>query len=634
MDQETKKYCLMGCGGFWGLGLFIGFIILMCSIHTLGPEEQVVIEGPDGKYVVNGPGKKVLSPSRKKDWREAIRLGPHEYCVVKDSLQGLIRHESGPMLLWLKAYDVNPTVKRKIVLQLQEYTRLVNLEGAQRVVVGPEILVPVPLETSPNGTESAIVIQEDTTVLVENKTSGRLKLVSRQGVFTPEPYEYVVEIRKATLLTRKEYALVKNKTDVTFRHEEGPQLLKIDAYDQLMKLEKKIVLQKDQYCVLKDDKTGKKRVEKGPATFVPNPSEKLEGGVRKAAFIDTDTAVLVLTVTTGQQRLVTQNGAFFPAADERILEERSLIRVLPHEAVVVRDAQGRVTIYNGAEGTAAFFLPPYTSVVTMQWSDFSHIPSPGVEQVVTKAPVTKIDLRTRKMFFSYEVPTSDNVKLRLYGTIFWKIFSVGRMMNTTSDPEGDVWHHSRSALIQSVSKITLQNFMSSFSNITAEAMKIQESDGFYAIRGTDIESMELTSFETVDASTSQILQQIITETINRINRLQVQESTNEVRAATLAADIMLEKQRTALITTKAENSRLEAEMAGDAVGEEKVHAANTFIGGLNESVPDVDQRIKLYEMHNNLDAKNRDTHNLAAGNAKMFLTAQDIKLSGSSSPNR
>lgn len=262
----------------------------------------------------------------------------------------------------------------------------------------------------------------------------------------------------------------------------------------------------------------------------------------------------------------------------------------------------------------------------MMWSDFSAIPKDCVEQVVTKVAHEKIDLRTRKVFFSYEVPTSDNVKLRLDGTIFWKVVDVSQMINTTSDAEGDVWHHSRSALIQAVSKITLQNFMKNFANITDDAMQIQSADGFYSERGVKVESMELTKFDTVDASTSAILQQIIQETINRINRLQMQESANEVAAASLAAEIQLEKQRTALITTKATNAKLEAEMAGEADGGKVMQAAAAFIGGLNASVPDIDSRVALYSMHQRLESKNRDTSNLAAGNAKLFLTPADINL--------
>merc|ERR1712196_465844 len=172
----------------------------------------------------------------------------------------------------------------------------------------------------------------------------------------------------------------------------------------------------------------------------------------------------------------------------------------------------------------------------MRWSDFSELPLEGQAQIVRKTSRTRIDLRTQKCFFASEVSTSNQVKLRLYGTIFWKISNVGKMMNTTSDPEGDVYFRSRSALIQAVSKITLENFMSSFSNITTEAHKLQAEDGFYSDRGVDLEGMELTRFEAVDESTSTILTQIISETINRINRLQLQESQNEVQKAKLQAE--------------------------------------------------------------------------------------------------
>merc|ERR1711924_95592 len=167
-------------------------------------------------------------------------------------------------------------------------------------------------------------------------------------------------------------------------------------------------------------------------------------------------------------------------------------------------------------------------------------------------------------------------KLRLAGTLFWKIVDVAKMLKETADPEGDVWHRSRSALVQAVSRVTLQNFMSSFCNITTDAYQLQAADGFYAERGVELQSMELTKFSTVNASTAQILQQIIEETINRINRLQVQESSNEVAAAALAAEIQLERQRTDLIRSKAENAKLQADMAGEADGQELMQSANTF----------------------------------------------------------
>ena len=81
-----------------------------------------------------------------------------------------------------------------------------------------------------------------------------------------------------------------------------------------------------------------------------------------------------------------------------------------------------------------------------------------------------------------------------------------------------------------------------------------------------------------------------------------------------------------MITQKAENAKLEAETAGDSDGTKVMREAATFIGGLNQSVPDVQDRVNLYSMHKKLDSKNIDTANLAAGNTKLFLTPADINL--------
>merc|ERR1740123_791398 len=114
----------------------------------------------------------------------------------------------------------------------------------------------------------------------------------------------------------------------------------------------------------------------------------------------------------------------------------------------------------------------------MTWSSYGRPSTQNNGQSPTqdssKVAVTKIDMRARKMFFAYEVRTSDNVKLSLEGTIFWQVKDVTIMVSRTADPEGDVWHHARSALIQSVSKSTLDQFMSGFNNITSQAFAAQE----------------------------------------------------------------------------------------------------------------------------------------------------------------
>merc|ERR1712054_43585 len=88
---------------------------------------------------------------------------------------------------------------------------------------------------------------------------------------------------------------------------------------------------------------------------------------------DDDTAVLVMSTESGQQRLVTDRGLFFPSKYDEILEVRKLVRVAPHEVAIARDNDGAYHFYKGSEaggdakGTA-FFIKPHHELVTMMWS--------------------------------------------------------------------------------------------------------------------------------------------------------------------------------------------------------------------------------------------------------------------------
>merc|ERR1712054_474104 len=126
--------------------------------------------------------------------------------------------------------------------------------------------------------------------------------------------------------------------------------------------------------------------------------------------------------------------------------------------------------------------------------------------------------------------------------------------------------------------------MASFNNITMQAFETQATDGFYAERGVAIISMEVTRYEPVDKKTAEVLAQIIQETTNRINRLQVQNSENDVLAAKLAADILMEKQKTELIHTQSKNKQIEAQMQGKSGGLKRAMSAKAFIDGLNSTM--------------------------------------------------
>merc|ERR1711977_732351 len=149
------------------------------------------------------------------------------------------------------------------------------------------------------------------------------------------------------------------------------------------------------------------------------------------------------------------------------------------------------------------------------------------------------------------------------------------MIRATGDPQGDVWYHCRSALIAAVSRVTLETFMTQFNKIVNDAA--QTDTDFYKARGVCVHSLEVTRYECADKKTSGVLQEIIQETTNRINRMQHQQSENEVGREKLSGEIEMEKQRTALIQAKAENDRMLASTDGEADGLRSAKSAETFM---------------------------------------------------------
>lgn len=437
------------------------------------------------------------------------------------------------------------------------------------------------------------------------------------------------EVRKATRLGHLDYILIQDALKGSRRVEDGPKLVFLGAYESHDGIRPKIVLKKDQYIRFVDRLSGTERVVQGPDSITPGPWEESNDGIQQASFVNRDSAVIVLNKADGSKRLYTTTGVFFPQKYEVVVETRKLVRVLPHETMVVRDALGKYIIKSGAgsNGTGSgtsFFMEPFEEILEMDWSTFSEPPEGGL-QTMGYEKVSRIDMRTRKVFFQYDVRTNDNVALRIEGTIFWKVVDVGKLLNRTADPAGDVWYKARSVLIGAVSKVDLETFMESFNSLIQTAFTAQASDPFYTDRGLQVNSMEVTKYDPTDEVTALTLQEIIEETTNRINQLQKQRSENDVKAAKLTADIALEKERTKLIETQSMNDKLVSKREGEAEGVQLAFSANSFLDSLDSALPDLDQRLSLYKMHKNLENKNERTKYVSSGKATtLFLSAEDI----------
>merc|ERR1719272_788273 len=100
-------------------------------------------------------------------------------------------------------------------------------------------------------------------------------------------------------------------------------------------------------------------------------------------------------------------------------------------------------------------------------------------------------------------------------------------MSFSGDVTGDICNYARSAFIQKIAQVTLKEFMDDFRKIASEV--VSEETGFYETRGLKVHSLEVTGYYCADKSTAAILQQMIQETTNRMNRTSKQESENELK---------------------------------------------------------------------------------------------------------
>merc|ERR1719333_480791 len=122
--------------------------------------------------------------------------------------------------------------------------------------------------------------------------------------------------------------------------------------------------------------------------------------------------------------------------------------------------------------------------------------------------------------------------------------------------------------------------MTDFNSIVNSAA--QTDSAFYQTRGVAVHSLEVTRYECVDKKTSAVLQEIIQETTNRINRMQQQQSENDVLREKMNGEIELEKQRKELIQTKSDNDRIKAIIEGEAEGLRLAKNAESFLATLGK----------------------------------------------------
>merc|ERR1712023_221304 len=231
--------------------------------------------------------------------------------------------------------------------------------------------------------------------------------------------------------------------------------------------------------------------------------------------------------------------------------------------------------------------------------------------------IERLDCRPQFMSFEFNCRTSDNVELVLEGTFFWSIVDVETMVKTTGDTTGDICNHARSKFIQLVSKVTLKQFMDNFNSLAAQAH--ETDDDFYTARGVKIHTLEVTAYRCQDDSTARILEQIIQETTNRMNRLSQQESENEIKMFAMSGEIEQEQRRAELLKVLQTHKLMEATNEGEA----EAARVKAFLAETQAAVPDLKERVALWKVLRKQDALQA----VSSGDSRLYFTPSDVNLS-------
>eukprot|EP00747_Dinoflagellata_sp_TGD_P189054 gnl/TRDRNA2_/TRDRNA2_48899_c0_seq1.p1 gnl/TRDRNA2_/TRDRNA2_48899_c0~~gnl/TRDRNA2_/TRDRNA2_48899_c0_seq1.p1 ORF type:complete len:668 (+),score=117.10 gnl/TRDRNA2_/TRDRNA2_48899_c0_seq1:43-2046(+) len=611
-----------------GCSVMVLLLVPLCTraIHFLDSDEQLLVQYFMKAVVHNGPGLVFLNPAgfRSATARKAETLGAMDYVSVLDTTTGLVRIEHGPQLLFLGPYEKVPTNQRGqgISLNCEEYILVEDkVSGEKRIDRGPRVWFPSPNE---KGTKSVgISLSKTEYVIVENRATGKLSIAKGPCVWFPsDPCESASQKQTAVALQRDEYLRLKDISSGVRWVQRGEGLVFLEPTWRIegqgareTGIKKAWVLKANEYLRLVDASTGEITVHRGEKVIFPGDNQELLE-LKKAVEIDGEHAAVVRNHSTGQLRLVTERQLFVPGPNETIEEVRELITLAEHEAMIVKDKEGALQYYYGDEKKGSsdrprhFFLPPGAEIVKVWWSR-------GPRRDRKDISFERFDCRPHFMKFEFNCRTSDNVELVLEGVIFWELIDLPLMWAQTGDTSGDMVYHLRSQFIRNVAHVTLKEFMEKLHDISKQVL--EEDIEFYAKRGIKVYSLEVTRYQCVDRSTSEILEQIIQETTSRMNRLSQAESENEVSTYRMRGQLDQARQNADLQKIQHEQAIAEANVVGCA----EANRIATFMKGLSEEVPGLEDRIKMWQVLRKTEALSV----VSRGGANLYFTPNDVDLS-------
>jgi len=618
----------------------------------------------------------------------ATVLSVTTYLEVEDKLTGERRLEKGPGIFFPSPYDHVRTTSSAIALKRDEFIRLKDTRTGKVSQVNGEALVFVEpfVSVVDGGVQKAWALRRREYIRLEDKATGTVRFCKGEQLVFPTATEELLAgqkkgVQQGVQLKVNEYVKLRDTATGRMRCEAGERIVFPGATEEFCGAGtpfKSVCVDANNACLVLDEATGQQRLVTKPGLFSPSAEETVVE-VRPLIKLADHEAVIVrdakgkftyafgseearrtaargmaaaaAAVAAAASTALTVDAARGTGASSSSLalslgaQKPSLLSPLSappvrHQDVEVDGDKERKGIeeeeeeegdYDSASsadalvkiGNArAFFLPPHCDLVELLWSR-------GRRREKRDLRITKFDIRPQYMSFEFDTRTADNVELTLEGTFFWEVADFPAMVNMTGDAPGDICNHARSQFIQLISKVKLSEFMEDFNEIARRVHSAEDSEGgFYAARGIKIHSLEVTRYQCANASTAGILEQIIAETTNRMNRLSKQESENEIRLFAMQGEIEQEKLNGDLLAIKHEHACEEARIEGRA----EAARVTTFLEGLSEAhaVTTEESRVEIWRALR----KNEAIADLSKGSAAVYFTPSDVNLSIESAPRQ
>lgn len=589
-----------------------------CS--CLSPNEYLILSYPTNKTLRRGPGcVPYFCATGAK--RNGITLDQTQYVTVRhmnntqDNADVLTNYDRPGLFIPNNPFDVISEVKKKIVLQLNEYVIVEDRNGNRSIVEGPRLFTPGPYDRVSEITQK-LNLSNTQYIIVTDRQTGDKKTVQGPCVYTPTALETLSQIHNKIILNVIDYVYVTHTQTGQIEIVEGPVTFAPMPFDVVSDIKKKIVLKQFEYIQVVNKNTGIIRVERGPSTIILKPTEERINDVQTALEINQDTAAYIFNTDTGAYDLIQitkddESFMFVPSPTQKVIEVRQRIKLQDFEAMILTDKNGKYVFMRGDNGTGSFFLPPYCKILTQEWSI-------DLEKKKTEVMrITNFNLRPQYMDFQFPIRTKDNVVIEIELNFYWQIVDIEKMVSITSDPPQDICNHAMSQILSETSRRDMAEFMLSFNEIVEGA--IYNDDTFYSQRGIKIYNVRIIKRNCKDPATEQTFNEIIKAKANQIKNSVEQETENQVRFKKLEGDIRAEELAGRILTVRKQFARDGAKIDGESEADKIAH----FITNLPEKLT-TEQQLAIYFDHTNTQ---RLQHVTQSGALQMITQREaDINL--------